>query len=515
MPDLIFNATDQAALQSRGLDEDDARRQLSLFARPPAAAHLVRPCTAGDGILTLDKQQQERCEKLGREAAQKGRVTRFVPASGAATRMFKSLLKAHSEGHLTLADRQARAEIGDEGAEELVAFMQGLRRFAFFDDLKDELSRRGRNVETLIEQGDFTALLPALLDQDGLKYADQAKGLVTFHKYPKENRTALAEQLIEAALTFKDSEGRCRIHFTVAPAHQTAFIKVQDELREDLLARYGAAYKIGFSAQKKSTDTLAVNEDNTLFRNADGSLLFRAGGHGALLENLNDLDADLISIKNIDNVVQDRYKPETVRWKHILAGLLTEVQHRLFLYLRRLDEEGHDPEALRDAAAFLHNTLHLELPHLSQNALRDALNRPLRICGVVKNQGQAGGGPFWVKDLDGMVRPQIVESAQVNLEAPDQRDAFEASTHFNPVDIFCGVRDYRSEKFDLRRFREPSAVFISRKSKDGKPLKALELPGLWNGSMEYWLTLFVEVPSSTFNPVKCVTDLLKPEHQLE
>jgi len=375
-------------------------------------------------------------------------------------------------------------------------------------------------LDTLLATGQYQELFSYLLTPRGLNYANLPKGLIQFHRYADHTRTPFEEHLVEAASYTQDAAQIARVHFTVSPEHQTviaAYIRQR-------LPRYeqnGCSYDITYSVQKPSTDTIAVDHDNRPFRDVNGSLVFRPGGHGALLENLNDLKGDIIFVKNIDNVVPDHLKTDTYRYKKALSGYLITLQDELFKHVGRLQQALLDPLALAEAYTFAREKLFL---HPSQDLLQanasaqrafllQKLNRPIRVCGMVRNTGEPGGGPFWVQDQPGAISLQIVESSQVNMKSPEQRAIWQSATHFNPVDLVCGVRDCQGQVFDLHRFSDPATGFISIKSKDGRELRALELPGLWNGAMAEWNTVFVEVPLSTFNPVKTVYDLLRPEHQ--
>lgn len=513
---MAWTDADLAQIAALGASADEIDRQLELFRHPPRPVELLRPCAIGDGIRALSEDEVVRAPEACREARERGRLTKFVPASGAASRMFQALLAARSAG----ADRaaaQGRAAAGDANARALLEFAAGLPRFAFVEELRAALKRSGLDLEDLAARGDLDPVVEHLLTAKGLDYASLPKGLLSFHRYADGPRTPFEEHLVEAAGYARAADGVCRLHFTVSPEHTERF--------HALLARVGAAYErrfkarfeVGFSVQKASTDTLAVDLGDQPFRGADGKMLFRPGGHGALIENLNDLGGDIVFVKNIDNVVPEHLVGETIRWKQALAACLVRLQAEIFRHADALDSAPL-PAAVDAAEQFARSHLDLGLPSgLDAEARRAVLlrklDRPLRLCGVVRNTGEPGGGPFWVRGADGVASLQIVESAQVDAESPAQKQIFAASTHFNPVDLVCAVRNRRGECFDLRRFTDPSAVFIARKSSGGRDLKALERPGLWNGAMADWNTVFVEVPLATFNPVKTVLDLLRPEHQ--
>jgi hypothetical protein len=362
-----------------------------------------------------------------------------------------------------------------------------------------------------------TGVLRLLLFEDGLNYGSLPKGLIKFHKYSNESRTPIEEHLIEACEYAKSRDGIARMTVTVSPEHHACFSKLYESLKDKFQNIKGLATDVCFTLQKPSTDTIAVNENDEPFRKPDGSILFRPGGHGALIENLNDINSPIIFIKNIDNVAKENLLPETVKWKKVLGGTLISVQKKIFNYLKELDGENNY-ELLLEVSDFMDKVLCIKLPSVPDEILKDfireKLNRPIRVCGMVKNTGEPGGGPFIVKDADGSTSPQILESAQLNSNDPSFRELMEKSTHFNPVDLACSFINYNGEKFDLHKYIDPETGFISNKSIEGHPLKAQELPGLWNGAMSQWNTIFVEVPAITFNPVKTVFDLLRNEHQV-
>ena len=442
---------------------------------------MTRAASCGDGIRVLDAAGIEQAAARYDRAKESLRVVKFVPASGAATRMFKDLFEFVREGRRT-------AVVG-----ELLA---NRRRFAFWPELRtiigddaDEL----RTVENIVAEG--------------LRYGETPKGLVSFHRYGDEVRKAVEEHLVEGA-QYAAAGGEVKIHFTVSPEHLTRFEALLAEKIPGYESRFGVKYRISFSVQDPSTDTLAVNPNCTPFRRADGRLLFRPAGHGALIGNLGKIDADIVFVKNIDNVTTDARRSDTVLYKKALAGVLLALQERIFEYLMALEVPGAELEPI---AAFIENELCVKLPKDYGTALlRQVLDRPIRVCGMVRNEGEPGGGPFWVAGADGLETLQIAESNQI---APEKRELMRSATHFNPVDLVCSFRTSKGGRFDLREFVDPATGFISRKSDGGRELLAQELPGLWNGAMARWNTVFVEVPITTFSPVKVVTDLLRPEHQ--
>ncbi|MBI4619387.1 MAG: DUF4301 family protein [Desulfobacterales bacterium] len=518
----IFSHDDIKQMKAIRITEEQVISQIKLFKKKPSYLKLNRPCTIGDGIRVIPEDEIKELILHHQEAASRGRLLKFVPASGAASRMFKSLLNFNNLNHEIDRDYITRKAGEDtEQAEDILSFMDGIRKFAFFDDLKSSMSASGLDIDTQIGKGQFKEIVHCLLTSQGLNYADLPKGLLKFHQYSNGSRTAFEEHLVEAADYVKDAQNVCRLHFTVSPEHQESFKGLMKDVRNEYEKKYNARFQADFSLQKRSTDTIAVDMGNQPFREKDGKLLFRPGGHGALIENLNDLKGDIIYIKNIDNVATDRIKCPTFLWKKILAGFLIELQKKIFTYLKRLVAQKHDEQFLDEVTDFAIERLCLTPPNgwkrksikEKREFLLNKLNRPLRVCGMVKNEGEPGGGPFWVEGKDGALSMQIVESAQVDPKSNEQQAIFASGTHFNPVDIVCGVRDYKGDPFDLWNYIDADAVFISQKSKDGRNLKALELPGLWNGAMANWITLFVEVPIITFNPIKTINDLLRKEHQ--
>jgi len=510
IPDAAFTPRDLELLAARGVSVTEAERQLALLRSPPPAPRLVRPCTLGDGIDAIPDARADALEALAMAAAGAGRVTIFVPASGAATRMFQDLLACRAlPGPLTRADVESGAAEERRGCATLLRFVDAAERFAFAPALRAALARNGADLDALLPGGPYRPLLDALLDREGLGYADAPKGLLPFHTYPDGVRTAFDEHRVEAARVARDAQGVARLHLTVSPEHRAAF-----EARRDAApALAGVRPEIGFSEQKPATDTLAIDDAGAPFRDATGALLLRPAGHGALIENLADLGGDLVFLKNVDNVAVDPFKPPSIRWARVLVGRLVELETRCRELRARL--ATGDRASVDEAAAFLRETFGggAAPGATSREALLDQLDRPLRVCGMVPNTGEPGGGPFWVHDASEGIRPQIVESAQVDARDPEQQRRFASGTHFNPVFLACAMRDAAGRPHDLARFVDPDTAIVTRKSADGRALVALERPGLWNGAMGRWNTVFVEVPLAVFNPVKTVLDLLRPEHQ--
>ncbi|MGD9077262.1 MAG: DUF4301 family protein [Desulfobacteraceae bacterium] len=514
MAHISLSDADLKQIEARGVIPEQVISQFEAFRKGFPFARLVRPCTVGDGIDVLEKADMARFNETFSAAALAGRVMKFVPASGAATRMFKSLIAFH--------DRHIQMDENEPDHASTLEFIKGIRKFAFYDDLKSAMSRDGLDIEDLISKCEYGPILDYVLSSKGLDLAQIPKGLIAFHWYPEASRTAFEEQLVEATGYITDNSGLARVHFTVSPERE-ASIKAHLRKIIDHYEKSGVKFDVTFSVQKPSTDTIAAQADNKPFRGSDGRLVFRPGGHGALLENLNALKGDLVFIKNIDNVVPDRLKQKTYIYKKALGGYLIELQKEICGRLERCSTGDLEDEYIKEVFLFIRNRLCINPPAGVEQGSREKkidylvsrLNRPLRVCGMVKNEGEPGGGPFWVEHADKSTSVQIVESSQVDMDSAEQRGVWESSTHFNPVDLVCGVRDYTGKPFDLMKFVDPNTGFISVKSMEGRELKALELPGLWNGSMAYWNTVFVQVPIITFNPVKTVLDLLRKEHQPE
>ncbi len=518
MKNSPFTQEDIKFASRRGITEDDLVRQLEIFRRGTPYVRLLRPCTVGDGIIQIGKNQEAELFGLYEKAAKDGRLMKFIPASGAATRMFKNLAwYCNHASDIELSELKKRLN-HDEKIQAIWEVIQNIRNFAFFDDLRDSMAKDGIDIEEVLKSGDFYTLFVYLLTEKGLNYSNLPKALLKFHRYPGYQRTALEEHLVEATNYCCDKTGVCRIHFTVSPNHRSIFEKaVKDSISTSVPA--SRTLEVSLSEQSPSTDTIAVDVNNQPLRDPDGRLVFRPGGHGALLKNLNELDGDIIFLKNVDNVVPDDRKLPTYRYKKLLTGYLLKIQSRVFEYLKLLEKETVSVGRIKEITEFCEKQLNLDLKEAKSistremaGILRRQLDRPIRVCGMVENRGEAGGGPFWVVDYDGNISIQIVEMSQVDKNSPTQMIILQCSTHFNPVFIACALRDYRGNSFDLFKFRDHRAVFITTKYMNGRELKALEWPGLWNGSMAYWNTVFVEVPSEIFNPVKTVNDLLKKSH---
>lgn len=505
----MLSPKDLEQIERKGISEQQIEKQLEEFKTGFPFLKLDAAASIGNGIIATSAEDVKRyTDAWNAYKAEGKKIVKFVPASGAASRMFKNMF----------AFLTADYDVPTTDFEKI--FFDNVVKFAFYPALNAMCEKNeGKNIEALMGEGNYKAVVANLLEAKGLNYGQLPKGLLLFHSYEDGARTPLEEHLVEGAL-YADSKGMVHIHYTVSPEHRALFEKKVADTKEKYEKAYNVKYDITFSEQKPSTDTIAVNPDDTPFRNADGSLLFRPGGHGALIENLNEIPADVVFIKNIDNVVPDRLKADTVTYKQVIAGVLVSLQEKAFEYLRLLDEGTYNHEKLEEMIRFVqrdlccrkHDIKELEDAELVIY-LRSKLNRPMRVCGVVKNVGEPGGGPFLTYNQDGTVSLQILESSQIDKSNTEYMKMFTEGTHFNPVDLVCAVKNYKGEKFNLPDYVDRTTGFISSKSKNGKDLKALELPGLWNGAMSNWNTVFVEVPLSTFNPVKTVNDLLREQHQ--
>jgi hypothetical protein len=505
----MLSQEDLKQIARKGITEEQIETQVNQFEKGFPYLKLKSAANIGNGVIAPD--EKERTSYIEKWEAYKGKgkkIVKFVPASGAASRMFKD----------TFAFLDAPYNSPETDFEK--KYFANIKKFAFFDALNQVCKdNEGKDIATLVSEGNYKSIISNMLNKEGLNYGQKPKGVILFHKYGDGSRTPVEEHLVEGAL-YASSNGNVNIHFTVSHEHIDLFKKLVSEKLQAYTDKYGVTYNISFSEQKSSTDTLAANPDNTPFRTEDGKMLFRPGGHGALIENLNDIDADIIFIKNIDNVVPDRLKGDTVTYKQELAGILVTLQEQAFKYLKVLDSGTYSHDQLEDIIRFVQRDLFCrksDIKHLEDTELvmylKKKLNRPMRVCGVVKNVGEPGGGPFLTYNQDGTVSPQILESSQIDKSNKEYMQMFTEGAYFNPVDLVCAVKDFNGKPFDLRMYVDKTTGFISNKSKNGKELKALELPGLWNGAMSDWNTVFVEVPLSTFNPVKTVNDLLREQHQ--
>ena len=505
----MLSQQDLNQLAAKGISEEKLNSQLEEFKTGFPFLKLEAAASVGKGIIAPTEADVKQYEEAWEQYKAQGHsIVKFVPASGAASRMFKDMFAfADADYDVPTTDFEKK-------------YFDNIEKFAFYDALDDACRKNlGAGVKELIANGRYKDVARNMLNADGLNYGQLPKGMLLFHKYSEGPRTPMEEHLVEGAL-YAASDGKAAVHFTVSHDHLPMFKQRVAEKLDFYALKYGISYDITFSEQKPSTDTVAANPDNTPFRNSDGSLLFRPGGHGALIENLNEISADVIFIKNIDNVVPDRLKADTVSYKQVIAGILVTLQKKAFDYLETLEAGAYNHEKLEEIIRFVQHNLCCRKADIKELEdadlviyLKKKLNRPMRVCGVVKNVGEPGGGPFLTYNQDGTVSLQILESSQIDKNNAEYMEMFTKGTHFNPVDLVCAVKDYKGNAFNLPDFVDRTTGFISSKSKNGKELKALELPGLWNGAMSDWNTVFVEVPLSTFNPVKTVNDLLRDQHQ--
>lgn len=483
---MNFDTKHLEEFQKRGISAQKVEEQIAAFVNGFPYLSITRAAVVGDGILRLSAEQVEEYSQKTNSLmlADEVKLVKFVPASGAATRMFKEYFEYEGGAEMSPAVKKA---------------VENIEKFAFYSDLQ----------ELGIDFSDSKAVVSAIIGE-GLEYGAKPKALLKFHSYKTGGRTACEEHLVEGALYGVSGNGNVYIHFTLSPEHRAGFEELISKVKEAKEKRYGITYQISYSEQMKSTDTIAVDMENRPFLKEDGSVLFRPAGHGALLENLNNIDAEVILIKTIDNVVPDSHKNDTVSYKKALTSLGLDLQQQIFTYINALERDSADLTQVKEFVERSFGYRFASDKEVTKELLISVLNRPVRVCGMVKNEGEPGGGPFWVKSADGSESVQIAESSQI---APEQKNLMQEATHFNPVDIICLPKCYNGTKFDLREYVDPTTGFNSEKSYAGRALKAQELPGLWNGGMANWNTLFVEVPITTFAPVKVLTDLLRGEHQ--
>ena len=516
---MIFSEKDITQIEEKGLTIDKVKSQIDLFKKGVSFINLNSAATTSDGILALTDTEKQHYIDFFDSKRNTISIVKFVPASGAATRMFKMLFTFLME--YNSKKESINSYINRKKANELSMFLVGLEKLPFFEEVVHKVHKEVSNFNELSYDEKRVEFIKTMLEEDRLNYASSPKGLLPFHRYKEHVSTAFEEHLFEAAL-YASSNNEAALHFTISEKHNHKFDEEFKYIEEDVEQRTNTTFNINFTYQKHSTDTIAVTLKNKPFRDENGNLMFRPSGHGALLENLNEIEADVVFVKNIDNVVVYKYKNEVADYKKMLAGVLLKVQEEAFNHLNNLENNNLEKEDLFKIVDFLSNKLnvfiHNEYEKYSTknqiDYLKDKLNRPIRVCGMVKNEGEPGGGPFWVKDENGNLSLQIVESAQIDKKNKQQKEILKQATYFNPVDLVCGVKDYKGNAFNLAEFVDYKTAFITMKTKTGKDLKALERPGLWNGSMAYWNTIFVEVPLTTFNPVKTVNDLLKAPHQI-
>ncbi|MAZ72712.1 MAG: NAD metabolism ATPase/kinase [Flavobacteriaceae bacterium] len=506
----MLQKKDVQQIEKRGLTLKQVVSQLETFAKGIPPMHIVTAASIGNGIEQISETSKRDLISLYDEIKSKKTIVKFVPASGAATRMFKFLFE-FLEG-FNPEEETFNKYVKKGNLKQLDLFASSLKEFAFVNEVRKKIRENYPEYKQSKKGVRLQYFVKSMLEKQGLNFANLPKGLIPFHKYTKYATTAFEEQLYESAL-YATSKSDAYLHFTFSEAHVQHFKEEFEAVKNRVSKKTKTEFHISYSFQKRETDTLAVTPDNKPFRDENDALVFRPSGHGALLENLNEVEADIVFIKNIDNVTAQEYSENSAEYKKMLAGKLLSVQEKAFKFLELLNASKAKEEDISEIKSFLWNELSIKDIPSSSKEIFELLNRPIRVCGMVKNTGAPGGGPFWVKDANGATTLQIVEMAQIDTTDSRQMNLVNEATHFNPVDLVCGVKDFKGNKFNLTQFSNPDTGFISNKSQYGRPLKALELPGLWNGAMAHWNTILVEVPLSTFNPVKTVNDLLHKEHR--
>ena len=515
----VLTSEDLKQIESRGVQPSAVIQQLKNYQQGFPRVQLVAAATTRKGIVQMTEKRMNDNIRLYQEYVNTHKVIKFVPASGAASRMFKHLFEFRNNYRGTNEDQLEMLK--DKGPDSVYYFFEHIEEFPFIEELISDLEKRGYDLETVLKESRYERILTSLLTEKGLNYSQLPKALIPFHRYKDQTRTSFMEHLIEAAMYGVSAGNRCYVHFTILQEHIKPMQKHLEKIRKDIEESFHTNLVVEFSIQDPATDMMAVDQDNQPVRDEKGEMLFRPGGHGSLIRNLENLDADLIIIKNIDNIATDRQKEGTVLYKQALAGKLIFLQDQVFSYLRGLDNPTLPSSKVVDQIwSFMERKLQVVPPEGSNRWKKEEkieyllakLNRPIRVCGMVENEGEPGGGPFWVMEGDGTMSLQIIEAAQIDRTIPEQEEIVQASTHFNPVDIVCSTMNYKGVKFELSNYIDYNTGIISSKSIDGNEIKAQELPGLWNGSMADWITVFVEVPLATFTPVKTVNDLLRIEH---
>lgn len=517
---MNFTENDIQQIENKGLTLAQIQSQLELFETGVPFVNLSKAATINNGIVKSSEESKAHYINYFDTKRNAVTIAKFVPASGAATRMFKTLFRFIDE--YIPENETINSFVNKHKDADLSLFFVGIEKLPFYEKVLERVKVFYPDYASYSNDRQKLLFVKTMMDDDKMNYGFYPKGLLPFHEYKDHLATAFEEHLFEAAL-YASSNNTAYLHFTISEVYKDMFDDEFSRIQDIVEHKTNTKFNISFSYQKETTDTIAVTPENELFRADDSQLTFRPSGHGALLENLNQMDADVIFIKNIDNVVVYKYEDEVAKYKKVLAGMLLEIQHEVFEHLKQLENGEVSEKDIITISEFLEHKLNVVISSEFQKYstkyqieyLFDILNRPIRICGMVKNEGEPGGGPFWVKGETGQISLQIVESAQIDKDNKKQNEILKNATHFNPVDLVCGIKNFKGEVFDLQAFVDPKTAFITKKTSAGKDLMALELPGLWNGSMANWNTIFVEVPLITFNPVKTVTDLLKPTHQIE
>jgi hypothetical protein len=500
-----FSKNDLRQINKSGLTPGDVEKQLAMYRHGSNYLKLNRPCAINDGILSINRAELKELIKIYDKEAGKFKLLKFVPASGAASRMFAEWFLAVEKG-------------GFDSPSLNQSFLRSFKKYPFYS-----LIKQNKCASEFIEQKNIKSLLDYILSAKGLNFGWLPKALIPFHHYRAgEARTALEEHLFEAAQYVRSAGDVCYLHFTISQEHKNNITKKIKAVKSKYENLCRIKYKISSSVQSPLTNMLAVDENNLPLRDAAGNLIFRPGGHGSLLANLKNLDADLIFIKNIDNIAPEKLLKKILPYKKMLGGLALKIQQEIFVILRQMENDEIDSRQIEKIKNYC-SLINVVFPrNMSRQSLKiqkqiifSSLNRPLRVCAIVRNEGEPGGAPFWVEERDGIQTLQIVESGHVEKNNPKQMKVWSAAQYFNPVDLICCTKNYRGKKFNLDSYVNPDAYLITMKNEKGRSLKALESPGLWNGGMAYWNTVFVELPIIVFNPVKTVNDLLRPEHLIK
>lgn len=514
----MFSDKDIQYIKSKGITLAQVNAQVDRIKNGMSYSNLIAAANVGNGIKRYNESEIQDFINLYETKLNHLSIEMFVPASGAATRMFKFLFQFLKHFN---PKKETIEEYAEKHNDNLIkTFVSNLENFPFYEEVLSKAKTINPNFESLSRDEACVAFVKTMLNENALNYSFLPKGLLPFHNYKTGAITAFHERLLESTL-YATSNNKANLHFTVSEKHHPYFNSELNKIKDDLEAETNTTFNVSYSYQKEETETVALTTSNEIYRNEDGSILFRPAGHGALIENLNAINSDLIFIKNIDNIVVFNRNKKLVKYKKMIAGVLIEAQEQAFSFLHKLDNKAVSEADMLAIAMFLSKKMNVsisdEFDDLSSEKkkqyLKDKLNRPIRVCAMVKNEGEPGGGPFWVKDENGNISLQIAEFAQIDVDNTKQADIVKNATHFNPTDLVCGTKNYKGEKFNLLNYVDPEAAFITMKTQNGTDIQALELPGLWNGSMAYWNSIFVEVPVETFNPVKTVNDLLKPEHQ--
>ncbi len=512
-----LNSFDFIKIYNRNIKIETVEFQFNILKNGIPKINLDRAAIKNDGIVTISEDEAKYFSNFYDEKKTNLKLKKFVPASGAASRMFKFLNEFLNE--FKHGEESINAYINRKKDKNLPIFLVAIDKFPFYKDVLEVTKANFLDYNSWEKDSKDFGFIKTMLSQKHFDFANKPKGILPFHQYDDHTATAIEEHLNECVF-YSSSNEKSFLHFTVSEEHQNDFQNIINDIKEKVEAISNVSINVKYSYQDKATDVIAVDLEGKPFRDENGNIIFRPGGHGALIQNLNNLNADIVFIKNIDNVIQNHI--ETIAlYKKALAGILIQHQEAIFKFMKMLNDSSISNEDLTEIVKYIKSKLNIAIKDDFVKYTKESkidhlitiLNRPIRVCGMVKNEGEPGGGPFWVTDKKGKTFLQIIESSQIDTKDEKQVKIFESATHFNPVDLVCGIKDYNGQKFDLTQYIDANSGFVVEKNQNGKAYKAFELPGLWNGAMAKWLTLFVEVPLITFNPVKTVNDLLKPAHQ--